>query len=412
MPSRSVLATIVALVFVTWILVSSVNTVQIPSQGNTGSNGSTKNTGPTGNPNGTGQSGPGTNATGTKNTLIGSLTFPTLTLPNLHLNLSFLNILYKIALMILHFLQPVFHVLFLFMEFVGYLVGYLIELIIMLLPSWFHLGKANMNNSPILHHPISRTVTGGPSGTAGSTMLAMPAFITYIIIGLAVILIAVTGLSSISNRKKKKSDSMQNFPDDNILLVNPSTRKTGYSYIPHNVVSVPFLGWSRGNDLINPEIPADLPLIYPAGKPLSVHMRTAGLLKGEYTLVNQNGDQDYSIALPEGCTETSAKSGLESEKKVFRGVNIRNEISLLMRLNLASLLPESALDAEHKTVRELLYSEEMKGLLAGDRKLSEMIRSYEKAYYGLKETDWSQFQQYLYCIRDTFADARIAKCGS
>lgn len=412
MPTRSALVSIVALVFVTWILISSINTVQIPTQGSTGNNGSTKNTGPTGNPNGTGTSGPGTNFTVTRNPWLGSFSFPNVTWPSLHLNLSFLNIIYKIGMLVLHYLQPVFYVLFLLMDLIGYAVGYIVDLILILLNPVLHFGKFNLNNTRIIPKTVTRTSTGGPSGTAGSTTMDIPPVITYIIIGVAIVLVAITGMGSLSGRKKKRGSAEQKLPDEGITLMKPSNSASSHPFIPYNIVSAPFAGWSRGNDLIIPEIPDDLPLVYPADMPLSVHMRTGGILKGEYTLVEQDGDQNYNIKLPEGCTETSARSGFESEKKIFRGVNTRNEISLLMRINLAFAFPEDISEAEHKTVREILYSEKMKALISDDRKLSETIRSYEKAYYGLKETDWSQFRDYLYCIRDTFTDARIAKCGS
>lgn len=405
MARRSVLIAIVALVLVTWVLISSINTLQTPIQ-NSNSNGNTGNTGKTGNPNSKGTG----NTTGngqSRSVLIGNFTFPSLTAPNIHLNLSFLNILYKFLVALYHLLSPLFILLHYLLYFIAYLADFLVKLLLDLLAFLhIHITRLGIHNN-LLNQ--SRSGSGGPNGATKSSPYQLPYVITYIVIGLMVAIVALTGVSAVSRKKKSTSGGNELLPEDVVLSQLDLEAGIEDLFVPLNVRSGKFMGWSSGNDLINPDIPQDLPLIYPAGMPLSVHMRTNAEFRGNYDLIENNKSQDYRISLHEGCTETSADTGSEKEKKIFRGVNVRDEISLLLKLNLAAGI---SAESRFRTVREIILSEELRKIIVSDSKLHEMIRSYERAYYGLKETELGEFQRFLYCIRDTFADARIAVCGT
>ncbi len=402
MATRSVLIAIVALVFVTWILISSINTIQATSQpvsSPTGNQGHTDN-----NKGGTTQGNGSAKSTPRTVPILGNFTFPA-TYAALHVNLSFLNFFYNMLTQFYSLIQPLIHEILYLVSFLGYIAYYAEELLLYIL-NFLHLTTQSF--SPGKPVPYSHSGSGSPRGAKNTSTMLLSPVITYAVVAIMVVLVFLSASVVVSRRRKSPGSSEGEGKDR--ITVSPRTEKVEQGrLVRESFEAEDFRGWSRGNDLINPEIPPDLPLIYPAGKPLSVRMRSTADFRGDYELLHRKGEVDYSISLREGLTETSAVSGIEHEKKTFRGVNIRKEMSLLLRLNVAQAI---TVDTSYRTFREIIRSEELAKAVRDDRKLSELVRSYERAYYGLKATDVSGFQSFLYGIRDTFVDPKISMSGS
>lgn len=402
MATKSVLIAIVAIVVVTWVLISSINTIEAPINSNTGPTGTNGNTGNTAHSRGTGNA--TTHENGTVNQLIGNLSGQN---PNggsqFNLNLSFLNFFYKFLVAINHLLSPLYKFIDLILGAIAYLVG----LIVNFLLKFVHINITVPNPAGLLGY--SNPGSGGPQGSQNPNTHSVPPLITYSVMILIAIIVAIAGTASFSAfRKRTKKDDDEG--DLSLLRAKEEEEKAeDYLFKPINIKTVEFSGWKKGNDLINPEIPEDLPIIYPAGTPLAVHLRNEARLSGNYTVLGEPGGSDVNISLNLGCFEATAEKGMEKESKIFKGVVVRDEISLLLRVNLSRIITEGA---EVKTVRELINSDEFAGKIKDRKRLLGLIRSYERAYYGMKETDLNEFQRFLYGIRDTFEDARMALCGS
>ncbi len=377
MVSKAVLVSIVALVIVTWVLVSSINTVPQLSNGKTDNIGSTGNTGnKLGNL--TGPSGIGTNNL-SRGFLFGNFKFPDLNLSRLSFNLSLFN-----------FTLPAFPAFFNFS-----------------LPSFGNLfgGKSGSSQS----HSTGTSGNSNGNGKTPVNTFKLPPIVVYIIIAVMVVLVAVIASLSVANyRKREKSDSAQQLLEEQVLQFDPEVQNSNSRDAQVFRVK-PFKGWKGESDLINPGIPGDLPLVYPVDSDMPVELSRPATLEIDNGNINDSGKSIYNVRLSKGCNTLTASNEEEAETKNVRGVVVREEMSLLLRIN---LLSGTTIEGEPKTIREISRLLETEGIIKDRRKFADLIEIYERAFYGLKETALEDFQNFLYGIRDTFTEPKMAECGS
>lgn len=390
MASKSMLIAIGALILVTWVLVSSITTIPQISPGTNGS-GSTGTPGHPGNPgsissNGTGFSSPVSTTSSFNNKfLLGNLSFPSFNIPSFPLNLSFFNF----SLPLIHFHLP-FH-LPSFGSFFGFLF-----------PS-----NSSGSNSSGSNGGNKGGSTGKTSGNTPSSTFSLPPIITYILIAVMVALVAILGVMSVAKYRRKGSGSQaETFPEE--IFIVPDAAAKQEDATPGATYSVEaFSGWHTGNDLILPDIPEDLPLVYPEGMPLSLRLRSQTDLHSDSSSLEREGDGSYTSRLKDGCNLFSAAYGDENDEKLIRGVDLRNEFSLLLRINLFGGMSR---DVSANTVREIFSMDEVGSVVRNRQVLENILNMYERSYYGLKSGSIADLQNFLYGIRDSFVQPRIARC--
>lgn len=383
MVSKSLLLSVAALVVVTWVLISSISTIPQISQGTQSNTGSQGNGGTSNNQ---GSSSSSSQGKGFSNGfLLGNFTFPHLNLPKFGLNLSFFNI----RLPLFHFNFPLH-----FPKF-GSVFGFLFN---------------GTNNGNYTGNSTGSGKTGNTNGNGNTptNTLRIPPYLLDIILAAMVVLIAVIGSVSAARYRRRKKDDGSNLMEQELLVEPVPEGQDTAQYSQRQYSVQDFHGWKTGNDVILPSIPDNLPLIYPFNEVLPVHLAGLADLQSHNSKLEKVGDLDFNVSLERGCSELKATWGEEQESKLFRGVDIRLESSLLLELNLFS---KTGVNSDHLTAREILGRSEIESIVKNRKILESLLDSYEKTYYGLKHSSYHDFQGFLYGIRDAFIDPKIASCG-
>jgi len=394
---KRVVVSFIILTLVTWIFISSVNTI-VPIVTTTGSGSTGPSSGSGGAPPGSSANGTGTSTgSGTSSGINLSLSFPKVSLPNFHWNTAWLNSVISLLQPLFKFLLSILHLLISISAYIAKLFTWLLQLL--------HLphSAANRFNAPVSH----RTGSAGaaPEHLAGSSAFLPPVLLLYVVIPIVAALIS--GMAILGHRHRKPSSGADDRGE--IQAINQESRSGEKKLLAGNSVSyrvVPLSGWRRGSEIMEPSIPDDLPLIYPANVPLGIRLLYPGSLEARGIQLT-GGGINYTITLKEGCNEVSASAAGRRQKMFFRGVNTRREVSLLLRVNLLG----SSLVEDSLTIREILFRREYPSAIKDEIKLRELTRMYEETFYGMKRMDIPRFQRYLYGLRDTFRDPVVVTCG-
>ena len=377
---------IVAIVVVTWILISSLSSIPVVKSSSSGS--------------GTGQGGGSGSNTGLGSGFGSGFGF---SLPNLNLSLPHLNLnlgaLFRAPNF--HFKWPKFN--------------------ITLPPANFNSTKTNSTSSS----PGGGGGHGG-QGTSNSVnskvnviqqILLNPIFLIILIGAIAVIMSVYATRKLGGNRIKKKGGRNKNVKNDykesydsradkdDILQVAPETNRPSDSE-PRNYIFKlkKFMGW-EGMGYIKPKIPEDMPLIWDYSSPLDIEI--------DRNMQIDSPDSKLKGNFPKGNLNMSVQKGLNkirgiwnegSEEKDIMGINIREDAQKQLTGNIGGELMNSL---KNKTLRELGNSEGFQNLVSDKLSAEKLIKIYERIYYGQKRINSNEYYEFLRYLRNSMKDPKM-----
>lgn len=355
---------VVLVLFMGWILYSSMAQTDLPTYGSSPYHGLQNGLG-SGGPGGTGSGSGSSTGLGSIGLPTSGISFPTIGnffsfhLPHLNVNLSFLAFWIYFP----HFPH--------------------------------HLGGSSIS----ITHPIQKNTTtqsGGGGGGSGNTYrIPLPLNIyLFMFIGIVVIVfvIVITQVLSLkkkeqkNNEDKKEAESVPEFPPAKVSAAKEGIeRKIVFS--EDIEIMQP---WKEGKTLLNFGIDGDLPLIWDTENVLSVSSPSTITVFSSDSEPRLFTGTKMDIMLSGRCTGfLSSKEGFEDFKMV-RSVDYQQESVDLFRLNFL-----------YKTegVSSLTPSEIINKVIESDRSsdkqaLRSVLMHYEKSLYGKRRMSREEFQNY------------------
>ncbi len=371
MSNKKAVISIIALVVVTWVLISSLSAIPVTNA----QSGSTGTGGGTGSGTGTG-TGAGTGS------LFG-FHFPSLklNLPNLNIGASLANLFSK-----LHIKFPNLNVT---------------------LPQTG--AKANATS----------TSPGGGGGGTGSTSSSHNAITPLVInpllleifmvifIGLAVLMVVKSTFSRKKDRKPDNSGmdgelfeyNSREVEEGNVQIEKDTLTKTE-KFTPRSIPQVmPFSPW-KGEGLIKPDIPEDMPLFARAGKNLNVsHPENMKLFSNDGEIVRKS-----EVQITEGKNTLKGQSNLGNETKTIVGIDPKADSQRQMIANFG----ENILNRNRtKTLREIMLESNLSELISNKESLYRAISIYEKIYYGKGDINMNDYYEFLRSLKNSLKEPKI-----
>ncbi len=379
MSYKKALVSIIALVVVTWILISSLSVIPAtPSSSGSSGSGVT----------GTG-TGKGTGSGSGSGSLFG-FQFPTinLKLPNLNIGATLSSLFSKL-----------------------------------------HIKLPNLNltlpNSGAKVNTTQGSSGGGGGGSSGSTTsttnhvtpLVINPVILEVLILIFVAIAAVMIMRTAFTKRKKGSSGPgemkgENFEynskdqDDGSVPLSLSGKVNDSTLAYRSVPQVtPFVSWN-GKGLIRPEIPEDMPLLAREGKNLTVRTtEEMKLFANDGTVLSSNlTNGETSMEIQKGQNEIRGEGKDGNETKTIIGVDPLEDSQHQMVANFGkSILNEN----RTKTLREMIMESSLSSIVSDRKKLSKAISLYELIYYGRRNINMNDYYEFLRTLRDSLKEPKI-----
>lgn len=371
MSNKKAVISIIALVVVTWVLISSLSAIPVTNS----QSGSTGTGGGTGSGTGTG--------TGSGTGSLFGFHFPSLklNLPNLNIGASLANLFSK-----LHIKFPNLNVT---------------------LPQTG--AKANATS----------TSPGGGGGGTGSTSSSHNAITPLVInpllleifmvifIGLAVLMVIKSTFSRKKDRKPDNSGmdgelfeyNSKEVEERGLQIEKDASAKTE-RFIPRSIPQVmPFSPW-KGEGLIKPDIPEDMPLFARAGKNLNINYPE------NMKLFSNDGEmlRKPEVQITEGKNTLKGQSDSGNETKTIMGIDPKEDSQRQMIANFG----ENILNRNRtKTLREIMSESNLSGLISNKESLYRAVSIYEKIYYGKRDINMNDYYEFLRSLKNSLKEPKI-----
>lgn len=265
----------------------------------------------------------------------------------------------------------------------------------------------------------SLTVTN--TSTQKATPLTIPNQLVLIIV--LVIIVLATLFTVISRRslgrqqmRKPQAQSQELMPPESILPkveLSPPAFLAPVELGAEELV-VPFQGWGNQGGFIRPEINPELPLIWSVSKPLKIEVPNGSILDLQQSNsegIEKLSETSYSVKFKETCNTLSAASGNARDKKFVRAVHYNEDVIKHFRLNFFKISED---ELQSLTPRELVgvLTSKYKKEIADSTKLFELIRIFEKAFYGRKEISRADYEDFLISLSRSLANPKVIICGT
>ncbi len=383
---KKAVISIIAVVIVTWILISSLSSVPVVHSSSPGSG--------SGSGGGTGSgSGPGSGLGSGFGFSLPNFNFK---LPSLNLNLGSI---FKIPNF--HIKWPKFN--------------------ITLPPLNFNLTKANTTSS-------SSGGGGGHGGHGSSSsvnnkvtvlqqIILNPIFLIVVVIAIAAIM-SVYAIKSMSGKKPKKKsnkkdgegkDYKKSYDSRNekndVLQAVPETKTYSNSESRNYILKLKnFMGW-EGKGYIKPEIPEDMPLIWDYESPLDIDIEKNMQINSSDSNLNGNmthGKIRMNISRGKNMIKGIWDDG--SEEKDIVGINIRDDAQKQLTGNLGNDILKSL---KNSTLRELENSIDFQNMIKSKADADKLIRLYERIYYGQKRINSNEYYEFLRYLKNAMKDPKM-----
>ncbi len=383
---KKAVISIIAVVIVTWILISSLSSVPVVHSSSPGSG--------SGSGGGTGSgSGPGSGLGSGFGFSLPNFNFK---LPSLNLNLGSI---FKIPNF--HIKWPKFN--------------------ITLPPLNFNLTKANTTSS-------SSGGGGGHGGHGSSSsvnnkvtvlqqIILNPIFLIIVVIAIAAIM-SVYAIKSMSGKKPKKKsnkkggegkDYKKSYDSRNekndVLQAVPETKTYSNSESRNYTLKLKnFMGW-EGKGYIKPEIPEDMPLIWDYESPLDIDIEKNMQINSSDSNLNGNmthGKIRMNISRGKNMIKGIWDDG--SEEKDIVGINIRDDAQKQLTGNLGNDILKSL---KNRTLRELENSIDFQNMIKSKADADKLIRLYERIYYGQKRINSNEYYEFLRYLKNAMKDPKM-----
>ncbi len=383
---KKAVISIIAVVIVTWILISSLSSVPVVHSSSPGSG--------SGSGGGTGSgSGPGSGLGSGFGFSLPNFNFK---LPSLNLNLGSI---FKI---------PNFHIKW-------------PQFNITLPPLNFNLTKANTTSS-------SSGGGGGHGGHGSSSsvnnkvtvlqqIILNPIFLIVVVIAIAAIM-SVYAIKSMSGKKPKKKsnkkdgegkDYKKSYDSRNekndVLQAVPETKTYSNSESRNYTLKLKnFMGW-EGKGYIKPEIPEDMPLIWDYESPLDIDIEKNMQINSSDSNLNGNmthGKIRMNISRGKNMIKGIWDDG--SEEKDIVGINIRDDAQKQLTGNLGNDILKSL---KNRTLRELENSIDFQNMIKSKADADKLIRLYERIYYGQKRINSNEYYEFLRYLKNAMKDPKM-----
>ncbi len=378
MERRQALLSLIALILVTWLLVSSLS--EIANYNVSGGSSSGPGTpGPGGSLGGTGQGSSG---------LGGGLG---LKFPSSSFNFIFPNIN-------LDFLTPIFNAIAWFF-------------------SLFPLPNIRFPTLklPSTHFP-GNSATGSSGGGSGSSsqnqnpnviplltneyILIFIAIITIIFIIFMLMRNANIGKTAKKEGKTSTNEVNLEIPDQSTLFDNSPMEidhTHGRKFL-FSKISTPLKGWG-GNDLLTIPISNDLPLVWSDSTPLKINSSGSSDLK--FNDVSLNEEQ---IVLPYGLNTLTINSGNEMTVLELLGIPYEEHVRDSTIVNIPENIRTEILS---KTLLEVYSMNEMKNEFMNHESIRDAITICERVIYGKKILKREEYEKFLRSLGNGFISPHI-----
>ena len=365
---RNAVVSIIAILVVTWLLISAITLIQPVQGGNGSGGGSLGSGGGSGGGSGTGNglgNGPGSGFS--------------LNLPNFPINFHFPNLNLKNPLNI-----PIINFSF---------------------PDPFHFKFPPLNISLTGGSKPNPPGGGGSSGTGKSTqttpvhnnilkIILNPIILAILVIALTAILLVVMLMKrekgkpkvSIKQHIAKKEESIITEEPQIIFEESDDTR----GKVILSKVAVPYFSISSIDGLYLP-IEKDLPPLWNYKDRMQYE-----IMDGISMFLNSNhvgdGPQAGEVSLNEGINSVQVKNNENNNEIKILGNVYEEDITDTIRANIGAEILEKEFSS---TLRELLQSKKIENKIKDEKRALNMIHTFERALYGKKKISRREYEDFL-----------------
>ena len=366
---------VIAMVIVTWLLISSLSTINnIEPSGSSSNSGTSGHNGGSANNGNGGSIGSGSGTGG----VLGSQLF-NFNLPTFNFNLDFLQFP-KLVIPFPNFGFPT-------IQFPG------INL---------------FNDLP------QKTFSGG--GSSSSTNSALTKIVPIIInIDFLIILFSVLGAFMVfvvlrkhtkTNHGKTKKEVRKKVDTDNALYKSLKEelefgelndgQKALFNF---EIEKIPYEGWG-GEGIIRPHIASDLPLTWDIHNNLEIDRDKGTILELNDEIIESN-----ILNIKLGSNKISAVGDHNSQKLKILGVNYEEHVRDTAIINIPE---EFARKTNSYTLREIYNMNEIGEIFATDRKLDKALLTFDRVYYGKKGISREEYETFLRSVKSDLKKPYIA----
>ena len=375
MKRKQLVLSIIAMVIVTWLLISSLSSINNLQPSGSGSHTGTSGNGGGSSNNGNGGSlGSGSGAGG----ILGSQLF-NFNLPSFNFNLDFLQFP-KLVLPFPNFGFPTIH-----------------------FPA---IGSLNQL--------FQKTFGGGGASSSTKSTLTkiVPIIInTYFliilfsIIGAFMVFVALRTHTKTKHGKAKQEVRKKVDADNSLYKSLKEELEFGElnlgekALFNYEIEKIPYNGWG-GEGIIRPHIASDLPLTWDVRNNLEID-------RDEGTIMKMNDDiiESDILNLNLGSNMISAVSDHNSQKLKILGVNYEEHVRDTAIIN----IPEEFVKKSNSyTLKEIYNMKEISEIFATDQRLDKALMTFERAYYGKKSINRDEYETFLRCIKNDLKKPYIA----
>ena len=364
------------MVIVTWLLISSLSTIN-----NIEPSGSSSNSGTSGNSGGSANNGNGGSigsGSGTGGGILGSQSF-NFNLPTFNFNLDFL-------------------------QFPKLIIPF---------PN-FWIPTIQLPGINLFNELSQKTFSGG--GSSSSTKSAMTKIIPIIIdTNFLIILFSILGAFMVfvvlrkhtKTKRGKTNKEVRKKVDTDNALYKPLKEEMQFGEISDDqkalfnfeIEKIPFEGWG-GEGIIKPHIASDLPLTWDIHNNLEIDRDKGTILK-----LNDEIIESDVLKLKFGSNMISAVGDHNSQKLKILGVNYQEHVRDTTIVNIPE---EFARKTNSYTLREIYNMNEIGEIFATDRRLDKALLTFDRVYYGKKSISREEYEAFLRSIKSDLKKPYIA----
>ena len=265
-------------------------------------------------------------------------------------------------------------------------------------------GQANATNNT--------SPTGGNGGSAGNAFNIFISLETvyFLLAGVfvAVILIMVTQMVKVrksTGRKQQENDD----PDTQVMDILPRKRRGsehGNMNYAFTETMVPFYGWQKNRKILDFGIPGDIPLNWSTDVDLTV-----STMPGNSVFVNDmpldlRGASSANVRLKNLCTPFRSEGGGGTDLKVVRAISPSEDIIKLFRLNLINER-DYAFNMTPTELARAIHGSNSRSDLGS---LINISKAFSAVFYGKKEISMTAYQDFMRNLGKAIPDARVFTC--
>lgn len=213
----------------------------------------------------------------------------------------------------------------------------------------------------------------------------------------------------LGNSKRQKSREMSDQLPVEVQLNAEASVVAAQGTLEGSEYVTRFEGWGIQGGFVRPSIREDLPLIWEINVPLGVEICQGATLSGSTgAIVSGMLPGRYTVAFTNLCNYLMGEVEGRKDCKWVRAVVYQQDVVKQFRVNMPNLDQTASQLTVREVAREMIA---LQGKVKDSSALSHMIRVFERAFYGRKNIERAEFEEFLLGVKMALPEPKAVVCG-